>query len=286
MTHTDIKPSDYHSKLGCKRENIFADDSYLSKSVLWELNESSLYKWRYHPKKISPTPAMAWGSLVDCLTTTPELAETEIVISPFDSYRTKEAKEWKEANRYKTVTTSDDLEAAKQAAKMLTETHKLSADIFAKSKGQAMVMGKILGCNIKGLIDLAPEGEDYLADLKTTGDFSQRGFEATMSKFGYHCQAGLYLALWNAQYPDDQRDRFKIIWQDREAPYEVAVTEPVQDDINAGTEQILFLLEKLVKAAKEDVWPMKFESELKLTRPVWAARESEAKMNAERNDNE
>jgi hypothetical protein len=286
MTHTDIKPADYHSKLKCNRENIFADDSYLSKSVLWELNESSLYKWRYFPKRITPSPAMAWGSLVDCLTTTPELAETEIVVSPFDSYRTKEAKEWKEANRWKTITTTDELDAAKLAAKMLTETHKGSAEIFAKSKGQAMVMGKVLGCNVKGLIDLAPEGEDFLADLKTTGDFTERGFQSTLAKFGYSAQGFLYLSLWNAMYPDDQRDRFKIIWQDREAPYEVAVTEITQEELELGGQQILFLLEKLVQAAKSDVWPMKFESEILLTRPAWAAREVDAKMSVERNGNE
>ena len=66
-----INPSDYHSLLTLDRSNIFSKDSWLSKSAVWELFQSSLYRWRYHPKQYS-TGAMRWGSLVDCLVTSPE----------------------------------------------------------------------------------------------------------------------------------------------------------------------------------------------------------------------
>jgi len=92
MNLFEISPRDYHSKLTCNRANIHAADSFLSKSVLWELDSRSLWKWRYHPRKMEPTAAMQWGSLVDCLATTPELLSESIAISPYDSYRTKEAR--------------------------------------------------------------------------------------------------------------------------------------------------------------------------------------------------
>ena len=281
MTPLEVTPSDYHAKMRCNRENIFAPDSCLSKSVLWELHKTSLYTWRYHPRKTEPTAAMRWGSLVDCITTTPELAETEVVICPFDSYRTKEAKEWKEANRYKTITTADELEEAQKAARMLTETHKGSAEIFAKSKGQVIVLGRIMGCNVKGLVDLAPDGEDFLADLKTTADFSARGFESTIDKFGYHVQAGLYLALWNTMFPDDKRNAFKFVWQDKAPPYEVAVTELTPSEIDEGLAQAAHLIEKLVNATKANHWPMKFEKEFMVMRPTYAAMREEAERQQE-----
>jgi hypothetical protein len=176
---------------------------------------------------------------------------------------------------------ADDLEEAQKAAKMLTETHKGSADIFAKSKGQVIVLGRIMGCNVKGLVDLAPDGEDFLADLKTTADFSARGFESTIDKFGYHVQAGLYLALWNTMFPDDKRSGFKFVWQDKAPPYEVAVTELTPSEIDEGLAQAAHLIEKLVNATKSNHWPMKFEKEFMVMRPTYAAMREEAERQQE-----
>ena len=222
MNLFEVSPADYHAKLKCNRADIFATDSWLSKSVLWELDSSSLYKWRHFPKQFTPTSAMQWGSLVDCLTTTPGLAETELAFCEFDNFRTKAAQEWRDAAlpAGKIIVTPDQLAEGKKAAEMLLKTHRGSSEIFAKSKSQVIVAGRMMGANIKGLIDLAPEGEDYLADLKTTSKFSIDGFSRTVADFGYHVQAGLYLALWNSMFPNDQRTRFKLVWQDSSAPYE------------------------------------------------------------------
>jgi len=191
--NTEIKPSDYHSKLGCKRENIFADESYLSKSVLWELNESSLYKWRYHPKKIEPTEAMIWGSLIDCLTTTPELESEMIAVSPYKDFKKAEARQWRDEQlkAHKIVVTQETREKANYAVEMLLSKCKASAEIFEKSKGQVVVTGKSLGCNLKGLVDLVLPSCSVLHDLKTTASFSESGFSKTIADRGYQCQGGL-----------------------------------------------------------------------------------------------
>jgi len=221
MNLLEISPRDYHSKLTCNRANIHAADSFLSKSVLWELDSRSLWKWRYHPRKMEPTAAMQWGSLVDCLATTPELLAESVAVSPFDSFRTKDARDWRDAQMAakRIIANKDDIELAKAAAKMLTETCKASADIFAKSKSQVIIAGRVLDVKCKGLLDLAPEGEDFLADIKTTSDFSAEGFSKAVSNYGYHVQAGMYLNLWNANFPNDQRTRFKFIWQESEPPF-------------------------------------------------------------------
>jgi hypothetical protein len=72
-------------KLRVNRANVFAPESFLSKSVLWELDASSLYKWRYHTEVKKITEAMRWGSLIDCMTTTPELFEAEYMVAPQDA---------------------------------------------------------------------------------------------------------------------------------------------------------------------------------------------------------
>jgi len=281
MNLLEVTPKEYHSRLTCNRANIHAADSFLSKSVLWELDSRSLWKWRYHPRKMEPTAAMQWGSLVDCLATTSELLSESIAISPYDSYRTKEAREWRDAQLAAKLilTTKEDVELAKQAANMLTETCKASADIFAKSKSQVIIAGRVLDVKVKGLVDLAPEGEDFLADLKTINDFSAEGFAKAVSNFGYHVQAGMYLNLWNAMFPNDQRTRFKFVWQESEAPFETCVTELSPPDIEAGWLYASTLIQRLIDATAADKWPMAFEGQkLVTTRTTWASIQEEAKL--------
>lgn len=278
MNLFEVTPAEYHRKLRCNRADIFHEESWLSKSVLWELNSASLYKWRHYPKQFEPTAAMQWGTLVDCLTTTPELAETELALSEFDSFRTKAAQEWRDAQLAagKIIVTADQLTEGRKAAAMLLSTCKRSAEIFEKSKAQVIVAGRIRGANVKGLIDLAPEGEDFLADLKTTSRFSLEGFNRTVADFGYHVQAGLYLALWNAMFPNDQRNSFKFIWQDSQAPYEVAVTELVISDLEQGHAHAMHLIRRVTDAAKANHWPMAFDDkEQMIMRPTWAAIQEE-----------
>lgn len=287
MNPLEVSPTDYHKKLRCNRANVLDQDSYLSKSVIWELANASLFSWRYHPKEFSPTASMQWGSLVDCLTTAPEEFEDAIAVSPYDSFRSKEAREWRDAtlSSGKTITTNEELEEAKKAALMLTERNHESARIFDKSKTQVIIHGSIEGANVKGLVDLAPEGEEFLADLKTTADFSLDGFAKTTAKFGYHVQAGLYLALWNVMFPKDQRERFRLIWQNSSPPYEVSVTEMSRNDIEAGLIYAVHLVERIVKATKTDRWPMLLEGVVPvITRPAWASMAEEATIEREEHE--
>lgn len=281
MNLLEVTPKEYHSRLTCNRANIHAADSFLSKSVIYELDSRSLWKWRFHPRKMEPTAAMQWGSLVDCLATTPELLAESVAVSPYDSYRTKEAREWRDAQfaAKLILATKDDIDLAKQAAKMLTETCKASADIFAKSKSQVIIAGRVLDVKVKGLVDLAPEGEDFLADLKTVSDFSTEGFAKATANFAYGMQAGIYLALWNAQFPNDQRESFRIIWQESEPPFEVCVTELAKQDIEAGWLYASVLIQRLIDATTNNHWPMLQEGKMPIiTRPTWAAIQEEARM--------
>jgi|GEM_PF-2282785 len=283
MNLYEVAPAEYHRKLTCHREDIFSPDSWLSKSVLWELNTSSLYKWRFHSRPHAVTAAMHWGTLIDCLTTTPELAENELALSEFDDFRTKAAREWRDQNLAagKIIVTAEQLAEGRKSARMLTHTCERSAGIFANSKSQVIIAGRIMGCNVKGLVDLAPEGEDFLADLKTTSSFSIDGFSRQTAAFGYHVQAGLYLHLWNAMFPDDRRTRFKLIWQDAESPYEVAVTELHRDEIERGYEYALYQIQRLTAAARDDHWPMAFDAQEPLImRPTWAAIQEEERREA------
>ena len=279
MKTNEMNPLDYHSKLVLNRADVFAEDSYLSKSTIWGLYQSSLYKWRYYPGKFEPGPAMTWGSLVDCLVTAPEEYEDKFCISEFDSFRTKAAREWKEemADAGKTVITEKLLEDAQLAVDMLTKKHKYAASLIEKSKAQVVLIDRVQHpsaskpVNVKGLVDLAPEGKPFLIDLKTTSDFTPSGFERSIAKYGYHVQAAHYLGMWNSLYPNDQRHRFQIIWQSSTRPYEVAVTELPETDLADGADMFNHLLGRIVRAAERNYWPMKFPEPVLLSRASFGA---------------
>jgi len=295
----EVDPNDYHSKLTCNRENIFADDSWLSKSAISEFASGSPYVWRYHPKQYE-TKAMAHGTLIDTLVTTPELFDEQYIINKYPLEREvkvkgemvmktfgptcTEAKVWAK-EQAKTIISQTQKDQAEQAAEMLLKKHPISASIFANSKKQVilkMTKGELqaagvdwIKVNLKCLPDIVPDG-DFLADLKTTADLSKRGIENTIAKFAYHAQAGMYLTLWNMLNPDDQRNRFKFIFQSSKPPFEVAVVELSLMEINAGKDYIRRHLSHLQHCAERNHWPMIFGGEeITVSRPTWAMMEDE-----------
>ena len=279
MQALQINPSEYHSRLKLDRSDIFSPDSWLSKSAVYELYQNSLYKWRYFPRQYTDSPAMTWGSLVDCIITSPEDFDEQFVTNPYDSFRTKAAKEWKDAtlDSGKQIITPELLEQANAAVAVLTKKHKYAAAMIEKSASQVVLMQRVQHpasertVGIKGLVDLAPEGEPFLMDLKTTRDFTAGGFAKTIAKFSYHIQGALYLQLWNATHPHDQRDRFQIMWQDSAAPYEVAITEIPATDLADGADMFNHLLGRIVRAAENEHWPMLFPKPVLLGRAAFGA---------------
>ena len=279
MNTLEVNPSEYHFRLKLDRRDIFSPDSWLSKSTVFELYQSSLYKWRYFERTFKTTDAMTWGSLVDCLITAPDDFAAQFAVSPFDSFRTKDAKEWKAEKNESgvAIVTEDLITKAKQATQHLTETHEVAAEIINNSAKQVVMLNKIQTpfsdkpINLKALADFVPNNKPYLADLKTTNDFTPNGFAKTIAKYGYHVQASHYLDMWNAANPDDQRDRFLIIWQDSKAPYEVAISEIPQSDIFDGRDLFTHLLGKIIRAAEKDHFPMAYQKPILVGRSSFGA---------------
>lgn len=280
MKQIEVSPRDYHTRLKLDRADIFSEDSWLSKSALWELKSSSLYRWRFAPKVVKPSDAINWGTLIDCLITTPDELEEVLAIHTYDSFRTKEAREFKQEalDAGLIPITEEKLGVARGAAEKIM-ANRAAAKIIESSKKQVVLLSELRGIKFKGLVDLAPENELYLADLKTTADLSKIGIEKRIADLGYHVQAAIYLKLWNNLYPDDPRKEFRHIWQSSTEPYEVAVTDLHIAEISAGEEYSAYLLGKLIKAAKKDKWPNIFNDKIAIIgRPQYAMYQEEAEM--------
>tara|TARA_R110000772_G_scaffold78559_1_gene168544 strand:+ start:5440 stop:6315 length:876 start_codon:yes stop_codon:yes gene_type:complete len=256
----EVSPIDYHKLLKVNRGDLFSPDSYLSKSVIWPLKEESLYQWRFNPKTFNGSKFADWGSLVDCLVTTPDLLDSIASFHTHADLRKKAAQEERNEAKEQGLIYAhvETLEKAKLAAANLL-LHDVAAPIIKRSKKQAILLGESNGLKLKALLDFAPDDSECLYDLKTTSQWSPRELSKTIDKFGYHVQAGLYIFLWNQNYPDNPKKRFRLIWQQNEYPYEVTVTELPSGDIEAGTNWAAHQIERLAKAAKNDEWPGIFE---------------------------
>jgi hypothetical protein len=268
----EVSPIDYHERLKVDRGDLFSGNSYLSKSVIWPLKEQSLYQWRHHPKIFKGSDAADWGSLVDCLVTTPDLLDSIALFHAHSDFRKKPAQEERNEAREQGLIFAhvETLEKAKQAASNLL-LHDVAAPIIKRSKKQAILLGQSNGLKLKALLDFAPDDSECLYDLKTTGQWSPRALSKTIDKFGYHVQAGIYLTLWNQNYPDNPKKRFRLIWQQQEFPYEVTVTELPSGDIEAGINWAAHQIERLAKAAKTNKWPGIFDNKTPvLGRPTYS----------------
>lgn len=235
------------------------------------------------PMKPSHIDSESWKEIID--DHLDESREPSFVVLPFDSFKTKDARAARDeaisngltpitsgmaskihyelprirkarevAESGKIIFTEDQMVEARRAANVLV-TDRIAGPIIKDAKKQVILLSKVKGINFKGLVDLVPSDEPCLYDLKTISDLSIGGISKAIQNFSYHVQAAIYLKLWNSLNPDDQRKRFRFIWQSSSPPYEVAVTELPAFDIEAGSEWAAFQINRLIEAQEKSRWP-------------------------------
>jgi len=267
--HFDIAPRDYFRQAN-------DEPRVLSKSLLWDFAKNPK-RWLEAPYKES-TPVMIFGSMVDCMLLTPSRFDFDFVVSPFDSFRTKEAKEWKD-NQRGNIVTNDNINEAKKAVGKLKNHHHVKEMMEGDAKTQVSVMSEFAGSSdtirVKGLIDLVPDVEldwgNHLIDLKTIGKMdSLRQIENQIYDFGYHMQAAIYLDLFNAHSGLEPRDSFTFIFSLSAPPYEVAIVELETEAIEAGRTKYIEAIQLWNKCATSGNYPSPFDGILTTGLPKWA----------------
>lgn len=229
----------------------------VSKSLLWDFNKSP-FKWRHGSPRES-SKAMELGTLIHAATLEPETVEQIIAISPYADFRTKEAREWKaaQAESGKIITSQDEIDKAITIAETVTDDY--LAHFSAKYKTEVAVFGKIGDTDIKGLIDIVPDGLDCLVDLKTISSFdSLESIQRTIVNRGYHWQAALYLDLWNAA-ANEKRTRFVFCFAEVDAPHETAWVEISENLLELGRAGYMNAVAKWQTCVATDHWPKQIE---------------------------
>ena len=231
-----VNPKEYH-----KWKDLLAsalDVPVTSKSDLGDFAQSSL-RYRYNKehgiKKSSD--ALLMGSLVDCLTLTPELFDKEYLCEPKRVAITKDGKphakgwqdpkqkeEWEAAEaKGVTVLTPEELEKAKVIAGRATE-HLAERGLMLGKTFQSQVAmwvclrsvgGVPLACPVvvTGMMDILPLDGGCIWDLKTTSMPVENEVKLmyTLEDFHYGVQAALYTDMFNL-CTGEQRDEFSFLF--------------------------------------------------------------------------
>lgn len=138
---------------------------------------------------------------------------------------------------------------AKIAAKLVS----LQIDLDP-AHSEVVALAKIEGVHCRAMIDNAPaDPRTPLYDFKTTTDASPEAAMRAIMNYGYDVQAAHYLDTWKAATGEDRL--FRFIFQEKEAPYEVAVIEVGPDSLAMARKKIARAREMWGNCLAADDWP-------------------------------
>ena len=243
-------------------------DGPVSKSLLWAFNKSP-HKW-ISGKEFEATDKMRFGSLVHALCFSPAQVAADYVMAPYDDWRTKEAKEWKQEKEASGVEVVK--EAEWQRAEEMKDAIMESEYIFSLGACdyEVAAFGKIGETIIKGMIDIMPHSGNKLVDLKTTGSIGdEKDLQRQIYNMGYHWQAALYLDLVNG-ITGQSRTEFEFLFVEDQHPYEMAVVGLSENFIQKGREGYMNAVAKWQDAVSSKKFLPSHPNPLVLDAPAWA----------------
>lgn len=241
-----VEPEAYHAwkpmleaELGCP---------VVSKSTLAEFARGAFkFKWSRDHKIEKKSASMALGSLVDCLTLTPELFETQYLCeekqvavkkdgTPYSNGQqdAEQKRRWEAAAEEGVSVISREQLAqgeaiAAQAVEHLERYGLRRDETFLSQVAVWVYMTEVdgvpLACPVvvTGMFDILPDDVSLgIWDLKTTSE-DVNNYERlcySMEDWKYGLQAAMYLDLCNVVYGEDgQRDVFRFLFVGTTEPY-------------------------------------------------------------------
>jgi len=144
---------------------------------------------------------------------------------------TKEAKAFIDGCRAKGVTPlkDDELGAVLLMADAVHDRLRAMGILLDPSRSEMAALAQVDGIWCRCMVDNAPTDPRLpLYDLKTTaGSVNPEALTRTVADYGYDVQAAHYLRVWKEATGEDRR--FRFVFVEKKAPYEVGVVELYAD---------------------------------------------------------
>lgn len=137
------------------------------------------------------------------------------VVNPFDSFRTAEARKWRDSIDDRTMIISEsEFEQAGKIAEAIMK-HPLAKDLVDSTEHEIELTAKIEGVKFLGYADLISKDRKIIADIKTTAQFDD--FRYKVRRLDYDLQSSIYKLF------GEKDVKYYFIVAESVAPYRVQV---------------------------------------------------------------
>lgn len=138
---------------------------------------------------------------------------------------TKEAKAWADEQRAagRTPLKAEEVDQIGEIADAVQRRLALMGISFDPARSELAALAEIDGVWCRAMFDNAPADKRVIYDLKTCEDASPDAVIRSVMTYGYDVQAAHYLDVWKAATGETRR--FRFVFVEKAAPYEVAVVE-------------------------------------------------------------
>lgn len=193
------------------------------------------------------------------------------VISPYDDFRSKEARTWRE-QQSRTIIKAEQMAAIKAMTAALQQ-HPLLKNVFVDGAPERSLVWRDKETQIwlKARPDWLPNNRHIVPDFKSTLSAKPEAFQKQAFSLGYHQSAALtieglreVLGWTDASY--------YFVAQEKSAPY-VAMPFVMRDmDLEWGALQNRRSLRKLADALAADKWPAYADGAVEISMPAWSEK--------------
>ena len=199
------------------------------------------------------------------------------VKSPFDEFRTNEAKRWRDLqiNAGKTILKQSEFDLIRDITDALLEEPVIQQGLFderGEIETSLIYQDEETGLWLKSRPDVVPVNP-IITDLKVVADASRRAVEYSIMDNGYHMQLGLAAEIME-RLLGNKIEEFWLILVEKEPPHPVTFAEISMDLIAWGRVLNRSAIRRFAQCVKKGVDKTNFpkdlrEKEMAIDTPAW-----------------
>lgn len=259
--YVGISLDDYHGK-----RDLF-DGPAVSKSSLKHLlpahggsPKAFWGRWAWNPRRIeqSTSDALDFGKAVHCLLLGDEVFDEKFIVRPdaFPDYKTKAAKEWRDASRKQglTIVTKDQLQKIRLIRADAAEYPLVKLGVLSGRIERTMAYkDPETGIWVKSRPDVIPAADGVFADLKSTSKLEEDFLERQIADAGYYLQAAMLRMV--CRVLGLPFDTFVMLYVLNDDVPDTAHVELSQFEIDRGERAVKWCLRAIRHGLDTGEWP-------------------------------